>query len=309
MTRFKGRHRKPSTARTVVVRTAVAGTFIGAPALAMAAPASAAPISTWNSVAQCESTNNWSINTGNGYYGGLQFDQQTWDRWGGQAYAPRADLASKSQQIAIADRTLAGQGWGAWTCAAMVGASGSGNPNATAGSGSSSSSSNSGSSSSSPASSSPASSSPASDSSSSNSSSSNSSSSNSSSSAPATSSATVSSTSSGGSYTVQSGDSLSQIAAKFGIDWHTLYANNRSVVSDPNVISVGQQLSVSGSAAPQPAAATTSSAKGGYTVQSGDSLFKIAAAHGTSWEAIYAANRSSISDPNVISVGQHLSLG
>ncbi|MDQ2849106.1 MAG: LysM peptidoglycan-binding domain-containing protein [Actinomycetota bacterium] len=183
----------------------------------------------------------------------------------------------------------------------MVGASGSGDPNATAGSGSSSSSSNS-------ASSSPASDSSSSNSSSSNSSSSNSSSSNSSSSAPATSSASVSSTSSGGSYTVQSGDSLSQIAAKFGIDWRTLYANNRSVVSDPNVISVGQQLSVSGSAAPQPAA-TPSSANGGYTVQSGDSLFKIAAANGTSWEAIYAANRSSISDPNVISVGQQLSLG
>ena len=125
MSRYKGRHRKPSTARTVALRTATAGALIGGPALALAAPASAAPLSVWDSVAQCESTNNWSINTGNGYYGGLQFAQSTWEAYGGLQYAPRADLASKSEQIAVAEKTLAGQGWGAWACASMVGAYGS----------------------------------------------------------------------------------------------------------------------------------------------------------------------------------------
>ena len=68
----------------------------------------------WAAVAQCESGGNWSINTGNGYYGGLQFSQSTWAAYGGTAYAPRADLATQGQQIAIAEKVLAGQGAGAW---------------------------------------------------------------------------------------------------------------------------------------------------------------------------------------------------
>ncbi len=68
-------------------------------------------------MAQCESSGNWRINTGNGYYGGLQFSYSTWLAFGGGAYAPRADLATKAQQIVIAERTLIGQGVGAWpTC-------------------------------------------------------------------------------------------------------------------------------------------------------------------------------------------------
>jgi hypothetical protein len=71
----------------------------------------------WDAVAMCESGGNWSINTGNGYYGGLQFSQQTWAGFGGTAYASRADLATKAQQIAVAERVLASQGAGAWpTC-------------------------------------------------------------------------------------------------------------------------------------------------------------------------------------------------
>jgi hypothetical protein len=71
----------------------------------------------WDAVAQCESGGNWSINTGNGYYGGLQFSQSTWDSFGGGAYASRADLASKSEQITVAERVLDAQGPGAWpTC-------------------------------------------------------------------------------------------------------------------------------------------------------------------------------------------------
>ena len=68
-------------------------------------------------MALCESGGNWSINTGNGYYGGLQFSMSTWSAFGGTAYAPRADLATKSEQIAVAERVLAVQGAGAWpTC-------------------------------------------------------------------------------------------------------------------------------------------------------------------------------------------------
>jgi len=71
----------------------------------------------WDAVAQCESGGNWSINTGNGYYGGLQFSASTWSGFGGGEYAPRADLATKAQQIAVAERVLAVQGKGAWpTC-------------------------------------------------------------------------------------------------------------------------------------------------------------------------------------------------
>jgi hypothetical protein len=65
-------------------------------------------------VAECESGGNWSIDTGNGYYGGLQFSASTWLASGGGTYAPRADLASREQQIAVAERVLAAQGAGAW---------------------------------------------------------------------------------------------------------------------------------------------------------------------------------------------------
>ncbi len=68
----------------------------------------------WDAIAGCESTGNWSINTGNGYYGGVQFDQNTWERNGGLRYAARADLATREEQIAIAEVTRARQGWGAW---------------------------------------------------------------------------------------------------------------------------------------------------------------------------------------------------
>ncbi|APT87066.1 MULTISPECIES: transglycosylase family protein [Corynebacterium] len=81
----------------------------------LAAPsAGAAPAGAWEQVAACESGGDWSINTGNGYYGGLQFDAQTWNGYGGQAYAPTADQATPEQQIAVAEQVLAVQGAGAW---------------------------------------------------------------------------------------------------------------------------------------------------------------------------------------------------
>ena len=68
----------------------------------------------WDGLASCESSGNWSINTGNGFYGGVQFDQDTWVASGGLGYAPRADLATREEQIAVAVVTQARQGWGAW---------------------------------------------------------------------------------------------------------------------------------------------------------------------------------------------------
>jgi hypothetical protein len=83
---------------------------VSAPA---AAPAPAGDVN-WSAIAACESGGNWSANTGNGFYGGLQFTQSTWQAYGGGQYAPSANQASAAQQIAVANRVLAGQGIGAW---------------------------------------------------------------------------------------------------------------------------------------------------------------------------------------------------
>ncbi|MER6978973.1 transglycosylase family protein [Streptomyces carpinensis] len=109
----KGKHRRPSKATRVVALAGVTGVAVAGPLMA-AGNASAATASQWDAVAQCESGGNWSINTGNGFYGGLQFTNSTWAAYGGTAYASRADLASKAQQIAVAEKVLAGQGKGAW---------------------------------------------------------------------------------------------------------------------------------------------------------------------------------------------------
>jgi Transglycosylase-like domain len=93
------------------VASPAAGSGGGAPS---GAPATETPAHDWTAVARCESGGNWSINTGNGYYGGLQFDESTWNAYGGAAFAPRADLATRDQQIAVAERVLARQGAGAW---------------------------------------------------------------------------------------------------------------------------------------------------------------------------------------------------
>src|SRR6476619_5814619 len=122
--RHNARHREPSRVRVLALRGATIGVVAGAAALALAGPAAAAPDSTWDAVAQCESSGNWAINTGNGYYGGLQFSQSTWNAYGGQQYAARADLATREEQIAVAEKTLAGQGWGAWSCAYAGGGEG-----------------------------------------------------------------------------------------------------------------------------------------------------------------------------------------
>jgi uncharacterized protein YabE (DUF348 family) len=79
--------------------------------------------SIWDAIAGCEAGGNWAINTGNGFYGGVQFDQGTWEASGGLRFAPRADLATREEQIAVASVTQARQGWGAWpVCSGRAGA-------------------------------------------------------------------------------------------------------------------------------------------------------------------------------------------
>ena len=110
----KGKHRRPSKAARAIAVVGVTGAAAVAAPLMAAGSASAATASEWDAVAQCESGGNWSINTGNGYYGGLQFSASTWAAYGGTAYASTADQASKAQQIEIAEKVLASQGKGAW---------------------------------------------------------------------------------------------------------------------------------------------------------------------------------------------------
>ena len=213
-----------------VSRLARIGAIVGTTGAAIAIPfvgatgAHAAPTSVWDAVAFCESTNNWSINTGNGFYGGLQFTQSTWAEFGGLAYAPRADLATKDQQIAIAEKVLAVQGPGAWpVCSVKAGLTKAMASTAAA-----------------PAAAPAASTTSATPKS-----------------APA-----AQPSSDGSKYTVVSGDTLSQIAADQGVSggWQSLYAANKSEIGDnPNLIFPDQVLSLTGKAE-KPAAATTNSA-------------------------------------------------
>jgi hypothetical protein len=107
---------------------ALVGAALVAPLALIAAtgqPAAAADRGVWDRIASCESGGNWHINTGNGYYGGLQFSAGTWRAYGGGAYARTADRASKGQQIAVATKVQRAQGWGAWpSCSRRAGAAG-----------------------------------------------------------------------------------------------------------------------------------------------------------------------------------------
>lgn len=175
-----------------------------------ATPADAATVSTWDKIASCESGGNWHIDTGNGYYGGLQFSASTWSGYGGSGLASNA---SKSEQIRIAEKVLASQGWGAWpTCSARFGLYGH------AGSVSSSSSS---------------------------------SHSTVSSTHHVTKHVTHHAKKhvahvalSGKTYTVRSGDTLAKIASKLHVSggWHRLADANAGAISNPNLIYVGQVL-------------------------------------------------------------------
>jgi hypothetical protein len=116
----RGRHRKTRN-RTRTIGLAAAPLAAAIP-FAMTSPAQAATSSTWERLAGCESGGNWHINTGNGYYGGLQFADGTWDGNGGGRFAPRADLATKSEQMLIAEKVLANSGWSPWpACSSRLG--------------------------------------------------------------------------------------------------------------------------------------------------------------------------------------------
>ncbi|MGK5740024.1 transglycosylase family protein [Micromonospora sp. URMC 103] len=219
---YNARHRAVST-RRVAVGTLAAGAVTGAVAVfGAAAPAQAAV--NWDAIAQCESGGNWHINTGNGYYGGLQFSQSTWKGYGGTRYAARADLASRGEQIAIAEKVLDGQGIGAWpTCGKKGGSTSSKSTGSSSKSTGSSSKSTGGSERSSGGSRSTA--------------------------------RTEKSTTrterrttvpaSGDTYVVKAGDTLSRIAEAQDVSggWHALYERNRRVVGDdPGLIFPGQRL-------------------------------------------------------------------
>ncbi|WP_405838574.1 transglycosylase family protein [Streptomyces sp. NBC_01518] len=218
-------------ARTTAV---LAGAALLAPLglLAASGNAVAADSGVWDRIAQCESGGNWHINTGNGYYGGLQFSAGTWRAYGGSAYAATADQASKSAQIAVAGKVQRAQGWGAWpVCSARAGASGSA-PAASSGAVSEKSTkkSSSGSKSESATGSTKKQSTkkatpskPAQ--------------------APARGTNNASRGTSRGDYTVREGDTLSAIAAQHGTTWRKVYAANKSVIgADPDLIVPGQQL-------------------------------------------------------------------
>jgi resuscitation-promoting factor RpfA len=198
--------RRSTTAVRLAALTGAAGVAVALPLLG-AGSAHAASVSTWDKVAQCESGGNWHINTGNGYYGGLQFSQSSWDAAGGTQYAARADLASKSQQIAVAEKLLDMQGPGAWSCAAAGGLTGNGPAaNVSTRSGGATPQAN-----------------------------------HSSQSQPAQ----QHRSSGGADYTVKKGDTLGSVAAAHDTTWKALYKANKSVIGgDPNLILPGQQLSL-----------------------------------------------------------------
>jgi resuscitation-promoting factor RpfA len=229
-TRSTGRHRAPTTSsklrRRAATVAATAGVAAVAPLLA-SAPAHADSVN-WDAIAQCESGNNWSINTGNGFYGGLQFTQGTWNAYGGGKYAATANNASRSQQIAVAEKVLAGQGIGAWpVCGKRSGSSASYTSRNTEGSSSRSS---------------------------------QRSESSTRSQSGTThkkyypkkhrthqSDATVRTSTAGtGSYVVKAGDTLSKLAASHNVNggWRAIWAANRSSIADPNLIFVGQRITL-----------------------------------------------------------------
>lgn len=200
-----------------VAAAGVAGTA------ALLGPASAAQASSvnWDAVAQCESGGNWSINTGNGFYGGLQFTRGTWKAYGGTKYASTANRASRAQQIAIAEKVLRGQGIGAWpVCGRKAGSSTHYSGTNTSGSQSSKSVTHK----------------------------SYKAKHRKVTTTVSTRQATPATTAkaTGKSYVVRSGDTLAAIAAKNHVKggWHALYQLNDGAINNPNLIYPGQRIAL-----------------------------------------------------------------
>jgi LysM repeat protein len=219
---YRGKHRKQSNAAKGFAKVALVGAVVSAPLTIAAATTANATTVNWDAVAQCESTGNWSINTGNGFYGGLQFTLSTWHANGGSGMP---NEASRTEQIRVAENVLATQGIGAWPVCGKKGLGGT--------------TSNLGSSTTTqsapkvatpkktvtpkvaapkvqtPAATTAKTTTPA----------------------PAVSNVT-------GDYTIVSGDTLSAIATKLGTNggWQTLFEKNKSVITDANLIFPGQKL-------------------------------------------------------------------
>ncbi|MGW1672159.1 transglycosylase family protein [Streptomyces sp. NPDC002324] len=206
------------SARKTRTTAVLAGAALLAPLglLALTGTASAADSGVWDRIAKCESGGDWHINTGNGYYGGLQFAASTWRAYGGTAYAATADRASRAQQIAVATKVQRAQGWGAWpTCSRRAGATGSapGAPSADAA-----------------ATGSTPRVTPARPEKSVQA-------------APSRPVGHADRGSSRGDYTVRQGDTLSGIAARHGTTWRQIYAANKAVIGgDPDMIVPGRRL-------------------------------------------------------------------
>ncbi|MFI9647113.1 transglycosylase family protein [Streptomyces sp. NPDC052040] len=220
--------RKTRMTRTSAVLT---GAALLAPLglLAATGNAAAADGAVWDRIAQCESGGNWHINTGNGYFGGLQFSAGTWRAYGGSAYAPTADQASRGAQIAVATKVQQAQGWGAWpVCSSRAGAGGSAPAAPDAG-----------------AAGHPASGTAYSTHSSPRSAATGSAPSRQHAKAPERTTEPVSRGASRGDYTVREGDTLSVIAERHGTTWQQVYARNRAVIGgDPDLIVPGQRLAL-----------------------------------------------------------------
>jgi nucleoid-associated protein YgaU len=232
-----GRHRAPSTASKLRRRAATATAAVGVAAvtpLLAVTPAHADSVN-WDAIAACESGGNWSINTGNGYSGGLQFSRGTWQAYGGGAYAPTAGQASRSAQIAVAQKVLSGQGIGAWpVCGKRAGSGASYTPRNTT---------------------------------------------------PAPSATSQRSSRSERRSTESTGSTTTKRHS-------TTKKHIRTHHTDGTVRT------------------STATGTGSYVVKSGDTLGKIASAHHVSggWKALYAANRGTVQNPDLIFPGEKLSL-
>jgi hypothetical protein len=109
---MSSRHAPTRVARSALTTVVAAAAFLVP--VTVTDTADAAALRTWNRLAQCESGKRWHINTGNGYYGGLQISPSTWSGYGGRRFARNAHRATKAEQIKVGERIRRGQGWGAW---------------------------------------------------------------------------------------------------------------------------------------------------------------------------------------------------
>jgi len=198
----RGKHRRPHAASRTIARVVIAGVAVGAPFAIAGGTASASP--DWDAIAKCESGGNWATNTGNGYYGGLQFTPGTWAANGGSG---NPASASREEQIRVAENVLKSQGIGAWPVCGGRGGSSAHTTKATPKKVTK-----------------PAAKRPAA--------------------APVLSAPVTVTSNPNGDYTVVAGDSLSKIAQQKNITggWQALYEKNKAYISNPNLILVGQKI-------------------------------------------------------------------